>query len=81
MEVRTPPLQSGIVLIGGGRKAAYIKGSEMSVLDFTKATVVCGLAAYLVYTFPVLSQALMIGLLSVLWLLYARKMLQALRRR
>lgn len=69
------------MLIGGGGKAAYIKGSDMSVLDFTKATVVCGLAAYLIYTFPVLSQALIISLLSVMWLLYARKMLQRLRRR
>ena len=42
----------------------------MRTSDLIKATVVCGLAAYLVFEFPVLGQALIIALLSVLWLSY-----------
>ncbi len=53
----------------------------MSVVDFIKATVACGLSAFLVYSFPTLSQAIFIGLVSLIWLLYARKTLGGLRRR
>ena len=53
----------------------------MSVLDLTKATVICGVVAFLFYSFPVLGQVLMIVFLSLLWLSYARKTLLALRRR
>lgn len=42
----------------------------MNSLDFVKATVTCGIVAYLVYSFPVLGQALIIGFLSLLWLSY-----------
>ena len=45
----------------------------MNVLDLTKATVVCGSIAFLVYSFPVISQAAIIGLLTVMWLSYAYK--------
>lgn len=54
----------------------------MNVFDLTKATVVCGLLAFLVYSFPALAQGLLIGVLSLLWLLYARVTLRGwLRRR
>ncbi len=53
----------------------------MSVVDFIKATVGCGLSAFLVYSFPVLSQAMFIALVSLLWLLYARKTFGNLLRR
>jgi uncharacterized membrane protein YesL len=53
----------------------------MSVLDLTKATIICGGVAFLFYSFPVLGQILAITLLSVLWLSYARKALLSLRRR
>jgi hypothetical protein len=53
----------------------------MSVLDLTKATVIFGVVAFLFYSFPVLGQILVITLLSLLWLSYARKALLALRRR
>lgn len=53
----------------------------MSILDLIKATVVCGAMAYLIYSYPVLGQIVLIGLLSVLWLLYAHKTIASLRRR
>jgi len=52
--------------------------SGMNVLDLLKATIGCGLTAYLIYSFPVIGQVLIITILSLLWLLYAR---QALIRR
>lgn len=45
----------------------------MSVLDLFKATVACGGLAFLFYSYPILGQILMIALLSLLWLSYARK--------
>ena len=45
----------------------------MTILDLMKATIFCGLLAFLIYSFPVLGQVLIIGFLSVLWLSYARK--------
>jgi hypothetical protein len=53
----------------------------MSVLDLTKATVVCGGMAFVVYSFPIVVQILVIGLLSLLWLAYAYKTVATLRRR
>jgi hypothetical protein len=58
-----------------------IERSHMNVLDLTKATVVCGGAAFVVYSFPIVVQIVMIGLLSLLWLAYAYKTLATLRRR
>lgn len=43
----------------------------MLVRDLMKATVVCGLLAFLVYSYPWLGQALLIGGLTLLWLTYA----------
>jgi hypothetical protein len=54
---------------------------RMSVLELIKATVICGVVAFLFYSFPVLGQILMIAVLSLLWLSYARKTILALRRR
>ncbi len=51
----------------------------MNVVDLLKATIGCGLSAYLIYSFPVVGQVLIITLLTLLWLLYARKAL--IRRR
>ena len=42
----------------------------MRTSDLIKATVVCGLAAYLVFEFPVLGQVVIIAVLSLLWLSY-----------
>jgi hypothetical protein len=53
----------------------------MSILDLGKATVVCGGGAFLIYGCPVVSQVLLIGFLSVLWLTYAYKAVEHLRRR
>ena len=53
----------------------------MSVLDLIKATIACGVCAFLIYSFPVLSQVVIIGLLSLLWLAYARKTLATIWRR
>jgi len=53
----------------------------MSVLDLIKATVVCGGIAYLVYSFPVIGQIVIIGVLGVAWLTYAHKMIKTLTGR
>ena len=53
----------------------------MSVLDLIKATVGCGLIAFLFYSYPILGQILAIAFLSLLWLSYARKTILALRGR
>ncbi len=53
----------------------------MTILDLVKATLVCGGLAFLIYDFPVLGQIVLIGFLSLLWMLYARKTVQNLRRR
>jgi hypothetical protein len=45
----------------------------MSFVDLIKATVMCAGVAFLIYSFPVLAQGLIIGGLSLLWLSYARK--------
>jgi hypothetical protein len=52
----------------------------MVMLDLIKATVVCGGTSFLVYTFPVVGQTLTIGILALLWLLYARQTVTNLRR-
>jgi hypothetical protein len=39
----------------------------MSFCDLVKATVVCGGLALLVYSFPVLSQAVIIAVLTLMW--------------
>lgn len=53
----------------------------MNVLDLIKATIGCGLAAFLIYSYPVVSQVVIIGLLSVLWLGYAHRTVARLLRR
>lgn len=40
----------------------------MNMSDLIKATIACGGIAFLVYTFPVLSQVVIIAFLSLLWL-------------
>ncbi len=45
----------------------------MRTLDLIKATVVCGALAYAVYSVPVISQVVIIGVLSLVWLSYAYK--------
>ena len=51
----------------------------MNVVDLTKATIICGVIAFLFYSFPVLGQILVIGTLALLWLTYLRKTILALR--
>ncbi len=53
----------------------------MNVFDLTKATLICGVTAFLIYSFPVIGQVIIIGLLSLLWLSYAHKTLGRLLRR
>ena len=53
----------------------------MSVYDLIKATIVCGGIAFLVYSFPVIGQILIIGLLALAWFTYAHKMIKTLSRR
>ena len=53
----------------------------MTIFDLIKATVVCGLIAFLIYSYPVVGQVVLIGFLSLLWLAYAHKTIANLRRR
>jgi hypothetical protein len=53
----------------------------MNLLDLIKATIACGVSAFLIYSFPVVSQVVIIGLLTLLWLGYAHKTVATLRRR
>jgi hypothetical protein len=53
----------------------------MTIVDLIKATLICGAFAYLIYSYPVLGQIVLIGSLSLLWLGYARKTVASLRRR
>jgi hypothetical protein len=53
----------------------------MSILDLIKATVICGGIAFLFYNYPAAAQSVTIGILSLLWLGYARKTLVHLLRR
>jgi hypothetical protein len=50
-------------------------------MDLIKATLACGITAFLIYTFPVISQVVIIALLSLLWLSYAHRTFAYLRRR
>lgn len=53
----------------------------MRTSDLVKATVACGLAAYLVFEFPVLGQIVIIGVLSLLWLSYLYRTVASHRMR
>ncbi len=53
----------------------------MNMFDLIKATITCGVAAFLIYSYPVIGQVVIIGLLSLLWLSYAHKTLAGLLRR
>jgi hypothetical protein len=70
-EAGTTPLQAGLER----------KRSVMTILDLIKATVVCGAIAFLIYSYPILGQIVLIGFLSLLWLVYAHRTIANLRRR
>jgi hypothetical protein len=53
----------------------------MELVDLIKATIFCGLMAFLCYSFPVLSTAMIIGFLALIWLGYVRTTLVRLLRR
>jgi hypothetical protein len=53
----------------------------MDVLDLIKATIVCGIIAFLCYSYPVLGQAVIIGALALVWLGYVHRAVAKLRRR
>jgi len=58
-----------------------LKHRVMNVLDLIKATLACGISAFLIYSFPVIGQIVIIALLTLLWLSYAHRTLAYLRRR
>ena len=53
----------------------------MTIFDLIKVAVVCGAIAFLIYSYPVLGQIVLIGFLSLLWLVYAHKTIAHLRLR
>ena len=53
----------------------------MTIIDLIKATVVCGAIAFLIYSYPRLGQIVLIGFLTLLWLLYAHETIAHLQRR
>jgi uncharacterized membrane protein YcaP (DUF421 family) len=70
--------ESGAKPPPAGRKH---ESSHMTIFDLIKATVVCGAIAFLIYSYPILGQIVLIGFLSLLWLVYAHKTIANLRRR
>ena len=53
----------------------------MKLFSFIKAPLVFALIAFLVYTFPVLGQIVIIGCLGLLWCACALQTLRNLRRK
>jgi hypothetical protein len=53
----------------------------MDLLSLVKATIFCGLTAFVCYSYPVVSTALIIGFLALVWLGYVRSAVVRLRRR
>lgn len=51
----------------------------MRPIDFFKATLACGVIAYLAFIFPGLSQGIIIGVLFLLWASYLRSTLRRAR--
>ena len=51
----------------------------MRLPDLIKATVACGLLAYLVHERPVVAQILIIAVLCLLWLSYLARTITGLR--
>lgn len=52
----------------------------MNTWDLIKATVICGGLAFLVYSLPVVSQAIVIGLLALGWFACAHQTIRDLTR-
>jgi len=52
----------------------------MMLSDLVKATIACGGFAFLAYSFPVVAQVVIIGVLSLVWLTYARSTIATIRR-
>ncbi len=50
-------------------------------MDLAKATVVCGVSAFLVYSYPVVGQVVIIAGLSLVWLSYALKTVKRFSRK
>ena len=63
------------------RSSQGVNAIVMTILDLLKATFICGAFAYLIYSFPLLGQIVLISLLGLLWLSYARKTIADLLRR
>lgn len=53
----------------------------MNIFDLTKATIVCGLVAFVFYSYPIISQVLLIGVLGLVWLSYAYRTMATIRRK
>jgi hypothetical protein len=53
----------------------------MTILDLTKATVICAAIAYVIYSYPTVGQVLLIAFLSLLWLSYAHRTISSFRLR
>ena len=58
-----------------------IEESSMELVDLLKATIVCGLLAFLCYSYPVVGQVIVIAVLTVLWSVYAWRAYSRLRQR
>lgn len=53
----------------------------MKLSELIKATVVCGSMAYLVFSYPVIGQVVIIGLLALAWFACAHQTLKSLGRK
>ena len=48
----------------------------MRPLDLVKATLVCAAVAFVAYSYPVVSQVLIIGAVALIWASYLHRMLK-----
>lgn len=72
---------SALGVQGSGACGSRLESNPMDVLDLIKATIVCGIIAFLCYSYPVLGQAVIIGALALVWLGYVHRAVAKLRRR
>ena len=77
--------QAGPFGLGTGQgphlAAPSVNASVMTIIDLMKATLTCGAFAYLIYSFPLLGQIVLISFLGLLWLSYAYRTIANRRRR
>lgn len=66
---------------GTGCVVHRMQQNRSRMFDLIKATIICGGIAFVIYSYPVISQAAIIGLLALLWFSCAHRTVAGLLRR